>query len=333
MSILLISLPVLLAIVGANLVVARDSSRGRLVFNLLLFLFNLIAIAGGVALLADPSVLTALSDDNLLGDDLGSAGAALLGMGLWGAAVSFTPVRHRLARLLPALDPDSAVHTLALAGSGYLVGNTLFTLLIPGGVGGLVEASGPANIVDLLAQQLVFVLAAFLGAGLLTRRDSESLNQRLGLTRPTRGQVFTGLRWVALLVIMQGCIGVTWAALNPEAAGELSTVNQALLGEFDTAWEWLLVAAASGLGEELLFRGAVQPIFGILPTSLVFALAHAQYGFSPATLTVFLLSVVMGIIRKRSNTTVAIGVHAGYNLTLGLLSLLAVSLQGMAGVP
>ena len=81
----------------------------------------------------------------------------------------------------------------------------------------------------------------------------------------------------------------------------------------------------------MLFRGALQPIFGIVPTSLIFAVSHVQYGLSPATLTVFLLSVVLGIIRKRSNTTVAILVHAGYNFVLGLLSLLAVYLEPLVG--
>ena len=92
-----------------------------------------------------------------------------------------------------------------------------------------------------------------------------------------------------------------------------------------------MLAAAAGLSEELLFRGALQPIFGIVPTSLIFAVSHVQYGLSPATLTVFLLSVVLGIIRKRSNTTVAILVHAGYNFVLGLLSLLAVYLEPLVG--
>ena len=91
----------------------------------------------------------------------------------------------------------------------------------------------------------------------------------------------------------------------------------------------VLLAAAAGLGEELFFRGALQPIFGIVPTSLIFAISHVQYGLSPATLTVFLLSIVLGIIRKRSNTTVAILVHGGYNFILGLLSLLAIWAQSM----
>ena len=118
---------------------------------------------------------------------------------------------------------------------------------------------------------------------------------------------------------------------SPDEALQVSGLNETLLGNFDTVGEWLLLAAAAGLSEELLFRGALQPIFGIVPTSLIFAVSHVQYGLSPATLTVFMLSVVLGIIRKRSNTTVAILVHGGYNFTLGLLSLLAVYLEPLVG--
>jgi membrane protease YdiL (CAAX protease family) len=132
-------------------------------------------------------------------------------------------------------------------------------------------------------------------------------------------------------VFLQACIGVVWTLFDPNQVEQLSGINDALLGEFDTVWEWFLLAAAAGLGEELLFRGALQPIFGLIPTSLIFAVSHVQYGLTPATLAIFLLSLVLGIIRKRSNTTVAILVHAGYNFILGLLSLLAVYMQSVVG--
>jgi len=235
-------------------------------------------------------------------------------------------VRLVMGRALPALDADSTVHTLALAAVGYLAGNAALSLG-PGTLELLAQSGIQASLVDVLAQQLVFVLAAFVGVGLLIRRDGAALNQRLGLLRPTARQLWTGVRWMIFFVFLQGCIGATWALLAPEQAQQLSGINEALLGNFDTVGEWFVLAAAAGLGEELLFRGALQPIFGIVPTSLIFAISHVQYGLSPATLTVFLLSVVLGIIRKRSNTTVSILVHAGYNFILGLLSLLAVYLQ------
>jgi len=299
----------------------------RTVFNLLLFLAGAILVVGGVGLRFAPGLAATLpsAEGQLLARGLGSV--ALIVVGGWAMVASLRPARQWLHRLLPALDPDSSVHTLALALVGALAANAILSLET--GLEALAAAGVEATLFDVLAQGLVFVLAACLGVGLLTRRDTAALTERLGLQHPTAGQLWTGVRWMLFFVFLQGCIGVTWALLSPEQAGQVSGISDALLGNFDTVWEWLLLAAAAGLGEELFFRGALQPIFGIVPTSLIFAISHVQYGLSPATLVVFLLSVVLGIIRKRSNTTVAILVHGGYNFILGLLSLLAVWAQSM----
>ena len=326
MSILLVSLPVLAVIVLANLITARGGNGARLAFNLLLFVAHALLLAVGVAILVRPALwLTVATGQELLGS--ATVGPALVGIGLWGMLVTLKPARRALARVLPALEPESPVHTLALVAVGYLLGNAALSLA-PGALDAL-AAGVEVTVLDVLGQQFVFVLAAFAGAGLLTRREPAALNERLGLTRPTAAQVWTGIRWMVFFVFLQGCISITWTLLDPTQAEQLSGVNEALLGSFDTVWEWFLLAAAAGLGEELLFRGALQPIFGILPTPLIFAVSHVQYGLSPATLAIFLLSVILGIIRRRSNTTVAIIVHAGYNFILGLISLLAVYLQSV----
>src|SRR3712207_7585562 len=51
----------------------------------------------------------------------------------------------------------------------------------------------------------------------------------------------------------------------------------------------LFRSVGAGLGEETLFRGAVQPVLGILPTSILFASMHVQYGPSLLLGYVFLL--------------------------------------------
>ncbi|MBX7251838.1 MAG: CPBP family intramembrane metalloprotease [Candidatus Promineofilum sp.] len=325
MLILLVSLPLLLLILLANWVTARGGAGARTAFNLFLFLTGAILVVGGVGLRFAPALEATLpnADGQMLVRGLGSV--ALVGMGVWGMVVSLRPARQWLHRSLPALDPDSSVHTLALALVGALAANAIVSS--GAGLETLAAAGIEATLLDVLAQGLVFVLAACLGVGLLTRRDTAALTERLGLQRPTAGQLWTGVRWMVFFVFLQGCIGVTWALLSPEQAGQISGITDALLGNFDTVGEWFLLAAAAGLGEEMFFRGALQPIFGIVPTSLIFAVSHVQYGLSPATLTIFLLSIVLGIIRKRSNTTVAILVHGGYNFILGLLSLLAIWAQ------
>lgn len=82
---------------------------------------------------------------------------------------------------------------------------------------------------------------------------------------------------------------------------------------------------AAGIGEEILFRGAIQPIFGNVFTSIIFAIAHVQYGlFTPATAALFIISMLFGVIRSRHNTTMAIYVHVGYDLVLGLVTYFAI---------
>jgi membrane protease YdiL (CAAX protease family) len=103
----------------------------------------------------------------------------------------------------------------------------------------------------------------------------------------------------------------------------LEEVNTALLGDFNTLGAWLILALATGIGEELLFRGAIQPAFGLIPTAALFAIAHLQYDLSPLMLFIFILGIILGIIRQRYGTTVAILIHFGYNFSLGILSLLA----------
>ncbi len=326
MSILLVSLPILAVIFIANLIAARGNDGARLVFHLLLFLANGLLFAVGLGLRFLPIEASAVPELGGLLTDAGFAAATLLGMGLWGMLACLKPVRRNLARAIPAFDPESTVHTLALVSAGYLMGNAAFSLA-PGALEALAESGLEATLLDVLSQQLVFVAAAVLGVGFLARRDGVSLRQRLGLERPTAQQLLAGAGWMVFFVFLQGCISFTWMLFDPTQVEQLSGINESLLGNFDTVWEWFLLAAAAGMGEELLFRGALQPVFGIIPTSFIFAVSHVQYGLSPATLAIFLLSVVLGIIRKRYSTTVAIIVHAGYNFILGLLSLLAVYLQ------
>lgn len=326
MSILLFSLPVLAVIFIANLIAARGSGGARVVFHLLLFLLNGVLVVAGLGLWLLPAEALELAELGALLPDSGIAAATLIVMGLWGMLACLKPVRQGVARALPAFDPDSPVHTLALVSAGYLMGNAAFSLA-PGAMEALAEAGVEATLLDVLSQQFVFVAAAFLGVGFLARRDGAALRERLGLVRPTARQLWGGAGWMLFFVLLQGCISFTWALFDPAQVEQLSGINESLLGNFTTVWDWLVLAAAAGLGEELLFRGALQPIFGIIPTSLIFAISHVQYGLTPATLAIFLLSVVLGIIRKRQNTTVAIIVHAGYNFILGLLSLLAVYLE------
>ena len=320
-----------LALIGlitvANIVAARGNKIEKLIFNWLLFLLNGPVLLIGLMMMALPDDLMTAMPDELAAvvGDLRSAGLILVLMAAWGMLVTIPPVRKLLARVMP-LDPGSPVHTLALLMVGYLIGQGALALN-QGGLSGLEETAVPTSILLFTVSELFFALLAFLGVGFLIRRRGRPLLQRLGLERPQPLHLLAGSGLIIILVIMQAIAGVVWALLNPEQAELLEDVNTLLLADIDTLWEWLLLAMAAGIGEELLFRGALQPVFGLGFTSVIFALVHVQYGLTPVTLFIVLLAVILGLVRRYSNTTIAIFVHVGYNFVLGLLALLAAFLQ------
>lgn len=326
MEVFLLIFALVIPIVIANLIAASQSQAARTVFDIILLALHLpLLVIGAVFVLLPPDLEAALGQGGMPLSNYAAAGAVFALLGLWGTLASIRGARRLVANVLP-IDANSPVHTLALVLAGYLVANTLFTLT----QGVLVELATTAvtvSLAQLLLQQLAFVAIAFAGVGWLIRRRTPEVLQRLGLERPTGRQLLRALGWIAALVVLQWIVGAVWALLDPEQAELLGQLNESLLGDFDTVGEWLLLALAAGIGEEILFRGAAQPVFGLVATSLLFAVVHVQYGLTPITLLVFVLGFVLGLIRQRTSTTVAIFVHTGYNFVLGLLSLLAMYLQ------
>jgi membrane protease YdiL (CAAX protease family) len=71
-----------------------------------------------------------------------------------------------------------------------------------------------------------------------------------------------------------GVIALSHALTRGTRAGEILARRLAeLVGPLDPGRAWLL-ALASGIGEEAFFRGALQPVVGLVPASLLFAAAH-----------------------------------------------------------
>jgi uncharacterized protein len=71
----------------------------------------------------------------------------------------------------------------------------------------------------------------------------------------------------------------------------------------------------------------LQPIFGLWPTAIFFALTHVQYTLTPATLVIIIVGLGLGWVRKRYNTTAAIITHFAYNFALLFLTIYGSYLQ------
>ena len=312
----------------ANATESRNSAGLRRAFNWILLLINLPIFLLGLALLLVPPQQLEATQLNLPFSAYRPAGLVLLLSAVWGLLVTLSETRRLLARWL-RLDPGSAVHALALVLAGYLVGNSVVTLT-QGGLEGLEATSSPASIFDVVASELLYATAGLAGVGIFIRREGWKLLDRLGLQIPSGVHLRQSMRWVLLLIALQWLTGAIFVLLDPEQAETLDNLNTLLLGNIDTVGEWFVLALSAAIGEEILFRGAIQPVFGLWATSLLFALAHIQYGFTLATVLVFAIGVALGLIRQRYNTTIAIFVHFAYNFFLGLLALLAPYLEQFA---
>jgi membrane protease YdiL (CAAX protease family) len=104
------------------------------------------------------------------------------------------------------------------------------------------------------------------------------------------GDVAKGL--VAALVVV---ILSRWLTLRTRAGAALAEALAGALGPLTPA-QVLVLAAASGIGEELFFRGALQPAVGFVVSSLVFGLVHIGpiRTFWPWTLWALVMGFVFG---------------------------------------
>ena len=127
-----------------------------------------------------------------------------------------------------------------------------------------------------------------------------------------------------LLVPLAAVLEYAFNALGFTVSQDVESLSELLMGPlFATPFGIVSIGLAAAVGEEPIFRGALQPRFGLVLSSLLFALVHSQYGISLATVIVLALGLVLGIIRQRTNTTTSIITHAVYNSTLGVMAYVA----------
>lgn len=115
-------------------------------------------------------------------------------------------------------------------------------------------------------------------------------------------------RWLFVGLLLGGAIVIATHLLGEQFdfGNEFETMVQSMLGEVSWGRAFYL-AALSSVGEELFFRGAVQPTFGLIPTTILFALAHFPARKEMASWTIFagVVGLAIGYIFERSGLIVA----------------------------
>ncbi len=179
--------------------------------------------------------------------------------------------------------------------------------------------------VAILASQVPFVLVAVLGVGAGIRRNPRETLARLGYGPISLAHVGIVVLFIAVAFALSVATDALFAQLQPDLYRQVGEITQTLfdpkgMGLIPAVLSALLIGVGAGLGEETLFRGAVQPVFGIPATSVLFASMHVQYGPSLLLGYIFVISIGLGLLRRYVNTTASFLAHAGYN-TLSILAL------------
>lgn len=123
---------------------------------------------------------------------------------------------------------------------------------------------------------------------------------------------------VGILYWAFGFIGFRYAAGRKTSRATVESYSRLDLRGWNPVW----IALAAGFGEELLFRGALQPLLGIWLTSALFVLAHTKaYKFNEMTGRVliqaggvFVVSVLFGFIAQHAGLVTAMIIHAAVDI-------------------
>jgi membrane protease YdiL (CAAX protease family) len=183
--------------------------------------------------------------------------------------------------------------------------------------------TGRLSLATVLSSQVPFVAVAVLGVGFGVRRNARETLQRLGYGPVSLRHTGIVVVFVVVALTLSAASDALFARFQPDLYRQVGEISDSLfnpvgLDPVSAVLFALLVGVGAGLGEETLFRGAVQPKLGIPATSVLFASMHVQYGPSLLLAYVFLLSVGLGLLREHVNTTASFLAHASYN-SLGIL--------------
>ena len=219
------------------------------------------------------------------------------------------PVRVILGRI-GDFNPDDPVHFL---GSGILLGAIGF-------LGGqLLSTPEPTEVTQfevapIVAQGAFLIGLAVISIGYKIDRSLPMVLKRLTLASPTGPGVLAaaGAVIVGLGIAFTG----SWltAATNEAASRSIQDSLDVLTTSQPSYIAAPLIGLSAGIGEELLFRGALQPRYGIMLSSLPFAMLHSQYGLSFVTLSTFIFGCVLGLLARKYGVIHAIIAHAAYNM-------------------
>ena len=142
---------------------------------------------------------------------------------------------------------------------------------------------------------LRLALATLIGmplVAIIVDRFSDTVNLQLAITGDSNygGQLFWGLA-AGIAIAIGAHLLIASPLLN-----QVNMTYARMLGRFRLSFsEVLLISLCAGVGEEMLFRGAVQPFLGIPVTSILFVAIHGYLNPRDWRLSIYGIFMTAGI--------------------------------------
>jgi len=227
---------------------------------------------------------------------------------------AFRPFADALAAaLFRTVEPN---HVLRL-GARMVMMVLLFAIpgwaAFPGVIDTLAESGKPLVDAGQMLSSVVGLSVLALGAvGFMIRRDWRATLDRLGLRAPKPSHLVVVVVGVVALYLLNTGSEALQRAWLPDLWRHDQEISRLIAGGLGVGGS-VMLGVTAGVGEELSMRGALQPRLGLVLTALSFAALHVQYSWFGIA-TIFVLGVVLGLIRNRTSTTIAILVHSLYDI-------------------
>jgi membrane protease YdiL (CAAX protease family) len=248
----------------------------------------------------------------LEGESPGTISYLTISIGLVAGLVLLPPLRKMLAKAIP-FNPRSWTDTIGLLLVAAIAVWFGFALSAD------IDEQEPATYLYLVVTALTEVGLALVAVGVPFHRTIRQALTRLGLVIPTMREVWIALGLVIIAFVISAASSLLVQVLQPDLHDEINESLRTITSGIDTWWGAVILGLCAGAGEEVLFRGAIQPKYGIIVTAIVFAILHQQYGASFITAGVFAVGILFGLERKHLNTTACVITHAVYNTSAVLI--------------
>lgn len=246
-------------------------------------------------------------------------GVPVMGIGIGLSLPMLRPFRQLMSNVTN-IDPDSPIDWSGLAIVLALLGFLIPTSFVNSAPDVVAQNSATTLTSGLLQNLLAYVLIAYVAVGYRNYRTGHESTLRLGIQMPTTLQMTVGLAGVFAAFVAAFVGGALTQWLQPDKITGIEKSIESILAGVTNPLVAIVLAISTGFGEEIFFRGALQPRLGIVLTSILFAFLHAQYGFTWILLGMFLIGLTFGWLAKNYGTMSAVIAHVVYNLLVVVLN-------------